>query len=143
MEIAILIILGKITEPISNRGAEIVASREEDQESWNATIKESWDGAIIDEIHVKFNCYWKTITMLPLGQQMYRSEDKTRMILYGDIENPITMRGPDRDYGRMPDFYGLMAFQYFHRIGYVGVEKNLLEESSPHRLLGHPSPEDD
>ena len=125
MENAILIILGKTAKPISIRGAEIVALRDEDQESWNGTIKESWNGAIIDEIHVNFNFDKQTITMLPLGQQMYRSEDNKQMIMCGDIENPITVRGPDRANDDVtPDFFCEMAFHYYHPAALRKVSRN-------------------
>ena len=53
--------------------------------------------------------------MLPLGQQMYRSKDNKQMMMCGDIENPITVRGPDRANDDVtPDFFCEMAFQYYH-----------------------------
>ena len=134
MEKAIVIIPGKPARAISVYGSNIVALREEDRESWNGTIKESRNGAIIDEIHVKFNIDEKTTTMIPLGQQMYRGEDKKQMIMCGDIENPITVRGPDMANNEVtPDFFPEMAFHYYHpgreeailRIGYVGAVRKL------------------
>ena len=132
--LAILIVPGKTAKAISFHDGKIFAEQPEDQESWNGTVTEAKrNEAIIDEMHIKFNCEWKTVTMRRLGQQLYRSEDKTHMILYGDMQNPITMRAPATDYVGMPDFYCLMTFQYFHpcrdesslRIGYVGVEKKI------------------
>ena len=144
MENAILIIPGEWVRPISFLGKNIVAKKKEDQESWDGKVTETrGNGAIIDEIHVRFNGEEKTITMLPLGQQMYRSEDKTRMIMCGDIENPITVRGPARENGMTPwcqgDFCCTMAFHYYHptkeeaslKIGFVGMQKKI---SYNHRL---------
>ena len=126
MENAILIIPGEWVRPISFLGKNIVAKKTEDQESWDGKVTETrGNGAIIDEIHVKFNCDKQTITMLPLGQQMYRSEDKTRMIMCGDIENPITVRGPDRgDRDVTPDFFSEMAFHYYHPGALRKVSRN-------------------
>ena len=117
MENAIMMIPGEWVRHISFLDKNIVAKKTEDQESWDGKVTETRRDGAITAIHIKFNGEEETFTMLPVGQQMYRSEDKTRMIICGDIEKPITVRGPDRDNGMTPDFPDFcckMAFQYYH-----------------------------
>ena len=55
-------------------------------------------------------------TMLRLGPHVYRSADERQMIIYGDIENPITVRGSDMANSDAKEnfFYCDMAFHYYH-----------------------------
>ena len=109
-----MIIHGKSTDPISNPGAEIVALREENQESWKRPIKHAWNGAIVHAVYVNFNFDKQTITMLALGKQICQSEDNRQMITCGDSESPITVRRPDRENDDVtPEFFCKMAFHYY------------------------------
>ena len=66
-------------------------------------------------IHVNFDVDRLTITMLPLGPHVYRSEDNRQMIICGDIKNPITVRESDMAKTDVKkDFSCKMAFQYYH-----------------------------
>ena len=133
MENAILMIPGEWVKHISFLDKSIVAKKTGDQKSWDGKVTETRRDGAITEIHIKFNCEEETFTMLPVGQQMYRSEDKTRMIICGDIEKPITVRGPARENGMTPDFCCTMAFHYYHptkeesslKIGFVGMDKKV------------------
>ena len=76
-------------------------------------------------MHVTINFDKKTITTLPLGQQLYRSENNKKMIISGDIENPITVRGPSREDREVtPDFFNEMAFLYYHPGALRKVSRN-------------------
>ena len=91
-------------------GENIVACNEADREDWNGTMTTS-----NENIHVKFKADRWTKTMTPHGPQVFRAEDHRQMMVYGDIENPVTVEAAYMPNSNVWDgFCCVNAFHYYH-----------------------------
>ena len=98
-----------VTEMMIN-GENIAACNEADRKKWNGTITTT-----NEKIHVQFTGDAWTATMTPHGPQVFRAEDKGQLIIYGNIENPVTVEAAYMPNSNVWDgFCCVNAFHYYH-----------------------------